>query len=289
MWRIFKENWKLIITCLIIIPIVADLIVFCPAPFPSLVVESTKEWLNFFAAYVSALMGAFVSFIILYKTIEHNKVESLANRRDNHTENEINRNLQISILKYQIAKENLNAVKTSLARYKQSLNIMELSYFPYNSNFFDEQQRNLRILKQVIDDSNSSYNLLLINLSEYKDDFEMQFKTDLHHFELAYEALLKDLAWIIDTPVQDEKNHYTLDSIKSATNKYKKCEESQITYIKDTLRIWSIVEKYEYQIIANKSIIMDELLDSFNFNLLDKLIEDFIINEREKNECLLVR
>lgn len=289
MWRVFKENWKLIITGLIIIPIVADLIVFCPAPFPCLVVESTKEWLHFFAAYISALMGAFVSFAILYKTIEHNKAESLANRQDNHTENEINRNLQISILKYQIAKENLNAVKTSLGKYKQSLNIMDLSYFPYNSNTIDEQQINLRLIKNILAESVSSYNLLMINLSDYKDEYEMQFKVNVQHFGLAYEALLKDLAWFIDNPKSSvTAHHLTIEDIINAIKKYKEYEESQSTIIKDTIRIWDIIEKYEFQIYANRSKIMDDLLDSFDFKTFDKLTENFITYEREKNEYILI-
>jgi hypothetical protein len=288
MWRVFKENWKLIITGLIIIPIVADLIVFCPAPFPCLVVESTKEWLNFFAAYISALIGAFVSFVILYKTIEHNKAESLANRQDNHTENEINRNLQISILKYQIAKEGLNAVKTSLANYKQSLNIMDLSYFPYSSNTINEQQINLRLIKNILAESDSSYNLLMINLTEYKDEYEMQFKAKVQYFGLAYEALLKDLAWFIDNPESSvTTNHLTIENIIKSTQKYKEYEESQPTFIKDARRIWDIIEKYEFQIYANRSKIMDDLLDSFDFKAFDKLTEEFMTYERDKNEFIL--
>ena len=288
MWRVFKENWKLIITGLIIIPIVANLIVICPAPFPCLVVESTKEWLNFFAAYISALMGAFVSFVILYKTIEHNKAESLANRQDNHMENEINRNLQISILKYQIAKEGLNTVKTSLAKFKQSLNIMDLSYFPYSSNTINEQQINLRLIKNILAESDSSYNLLMINLSEYKDEFEMQFKANVQHFGLAYEALLKDLAWFIDNPESSvTANHLTIENIINATKKYKEYEESQPTFIKGNHRIWDIIEKYEFQIYANRSKIMDDLLDSFDFKAFDKLTEEFMTYERDKNEYIL--
>ena len=289
MWRVFKENWKLIITGLVIIPIVADLIVFCPAPFPCLVVESTKEWINFFAAYISALMGAFVSFAILYKTIEHNKAESLINRQDNHTENEINRNLQISILKYQIAKEGLNAVKTSLVKYKQSLNIMDLCYFPYNSNTTNEQQINLRLIKNILAESNSSYNLLMINLTEYRDEYEMQFKANVQHFGLAYEALLKDLAWFIDNPESSvTAHHLTIENIINTTQKYKEYEESQPTIIKNTKRIWDIIEKYEFQIYANRSKIMDDLLDSFDFKTFDKLTEDFMTYERDKNENILI-
>lgn len=288
MWRVFKENWKLIITCLIIIPIVANLIVFCPAPFPCLVVESEKEWLNFFAAYISALMGAFVSFAILYKTIEHNKAESLANRQDNHAENEINRNLQISILKYQIAKDGLNVVKTSLAKYKLSLNIMDLSYFPYSSNTINEQQINLRLIKNILAESDSSYNLLMINLSEYKDEYEMQFKANVQHFGLAYEALLKDLAWFIDKLESSEvTNRLTIDNIINATKEYKEYEESLPTVIIENHRIWDIIEKYEFQILANRSKIMDDLLDSFDFKAFDKLTEEFLTYEKDKNEYIL--
>lgn len=288
MWRVFKENWKLIITCLIIIPIVANLIVFCPAPFPCLVVESAKEWLNFFAAYISALMGAFVSFAILYKTIEHNKAESLANRQDNHAENEINRNLQISILKYQIAKDGLNVVKTSLAKYKQSLNIMDLSYFPYSSNTINEQQINLRLIKNILAELDSSYNLLMINLSEYKDEYEMQFKANVQHFGLAYETLLKDLAWFIDKLESSEvTNRLTIDNIINATKEYKEYEESLPTVIIENHRIWDIIEKYEFQILANRSKIMDDLLDSFDFKAFDKLTEEFLTYEKDKNEYIL--
>lgn len=133
-----KEHWKLILSSIILIPIAVNFIVYFHAPFPNLVVGDANSWFSFFTTFVGTLVGALVSFAILYKTIDENHQESKddraanqeqneKNRSDNQNQNEKNRNLQIATIKYQIAKDELNNIIHCLVKYQQSLNYAKLT------------------------------------------------------------------------------------------------------------------------------------------------------------------
>ena len=103
MLSFFKKHNKVVIIAIIIVlaPIFINLIAICPAFCPDLVAGSQQSvWVNFFAVYSGSLIGAFVSFYILYKTIEANKSESEQNRADNHTESEASRKRLTAVFKY---------------------------------------------------------------------------------------------------------------------------------------------------------------------------------------------
>lgn len=292
MQEFYKRHKTAIIISLffiLIFPVAINFIVIFPLCDPNLIASSKHNvWVNFFAVYSSTLISAFVSFVILYKTIENNKNENLANRLDDKKENEINRNLQISILKYQVAKDEFNAIKSSLAKFRQSLNFMVLSFFPYSSNTIIERQKNLHMIEQIIIEEESSFYLLMNNLNEYKDEYEMKINSEIQKFNFEYHNFLQDLAWIVDKPKLEESNHIKFDDIKNEAEKYKEFMESQKPIVKSFWRIWDIVEHYNFNIIEHKSKIIEDLYNSFDIKSFDKQIEDFMKYEKAKIECLIV-
>ena len=280
MWRVFKDNWKLIITGLIVIPIVADLIVFCPAPFPCLVVESTKEWLNFFAAYISALMGAFVSFAILYKTIEHNKAESLANRQVNHTENEENRKKIDTIFKYQAEKDAFQTAKEYITRFQLAIDCFELGFVPMYCKL-NKEDALLRLVQQNKNLANS-YDLLEFYLNEYDDEKENEYKAYFREFYYEEKVLIGDLLWIIDYWTYNGSDEINRDLFIKKTELFKEAA-------KDTKfnRIWHYVEAHDYKIIADGEEIINERLDDFDFITIREKLLEFCNYEKKKIGSIL--
>ena len=280
MWRVFKDNWKLIITGLIVIPIVADLIVFCPAPFPCLVVESTKEWLNFFAAYISALMGAFVSFAILYKTIEHNKAESLANRQVNHTENEENRKKIDTIFKYQAEKDAFQTAKEYITRFQLAIDCFELGFVPMYCKL-NKEDALLRLVQQNKNLANS-YDLLEFYLNEYDDEKENEYKAYFREFYYEEKVLIGDLLWIIDYWTYNGSDEINRDLFIKKTELFKEAA-------KDTKfnRIWHYVEAHDYKIIADGEEIINERLDDFDFITIREKLLEFCNYENKKIGSIL--
>lgn len=280
MWRVFKDNWKLIITGLIVIPIVADLIVFCPAPFPCLVVESTKEWLNFFAAYISALMGAFVSFAILYKTIEHNKAESLANRQVNHTENEENRKKIDTIFKYQAEKDAFQTAKEYITRFQLAIDCFELGFVSMYCKL-NKEDALLRLVQQNKNLANS-YDLLEFYLNEYDDEKENEYKAYFREFYYEEKVLIGDLLWIIDYWTYNGSDEINRDLFIKKTELFKEAA-------KDTKfnRIWHYVEAHDYKIIADGEEIINERLDDFDFITIREKLLEFCNYENKKIGSIL--
>ena len=196
-------------------------------------------------------MGAFVSFAILYKTIEHNKAESLANRQDNHTENEINRNLQISILKYQINKDKINTLKELFAKY-----IYSLDYFGIKSlakTFDNSKQTFFYSLRQLMESTSIAYRTLEFNLDDFKDVEERQFIDRINTFRISYNELLMDLLWMLQPYNHEGTDEENRDIyIKQLKNHEAKASD----FNKGTNRIWHIAQQYDYRMTASAATVI---------------------------------
>ena len=84
-----------IIVTTVLSPIAVNRCLLKPAIRP--VVGTNVDWLVFWGSYLSSLISALIAFTIL-----------LVQRRDNHNENEQNRQLQINVLRYQQEMQLLN-------------------------------------------------------------------------------------------------------------------------------------------------------------------------------------
>ena len=283
MWKVFKEHWLLILSSIILIPIAVNFIVFFHAPFPQLVAGDAKSWFSFFTTFVGTLVGALVSFAILYKTIENNQIESKNNRTANQEQNEKNRNLQIATIKYQIAKDDLNVVISCLAKYQQSFNFKMLASFTFHNTSTEESQRDLQSIMQLFEESNISYSLLNMNLVKYDDEYEFEFRNAINRFKGLYDRLLQDLIWFMDESSVPNSVEY----VKRKLDEHEKKMES----LKSPLSVSNlrdIVEKYGYNIWINRVDIMRELILSFNFRDSYTYLENFVKYEKKKIDNMLL-
>lgn len=76
-----KKKIFSIILIILIIPIVINYVLMIPTPFK--IIGSNAEWLSFWGTYLGGIIGAFVSFYILYITLIHNKKEAEIERKSN--------------------------------------------------------------------------------------------------------------------------------------------------------------------------------------------------------------
>lgn len=80
--KILKITFVLILG-IFILPIIINFILILPTPFDLNTIGDEIEWLSFWGTYLGGIIGALVSFTILYLTLLHNKKEAEIERTNN--------------------------------------------------------------------------------------------------------------------------------------------------------------------------------------------------------------
>lgn len=78
-----KGTFIFIILGILIIPIIINYVLLIPIPFNFPIIGSNVDWLSFWGTYIGGIIGASVSFLILYLTLLHNKKEAEIERKSN--------------------------------------------------------------------------------------------------------------------------------------------------------------------------------------------------------------
>lgn len=256
---------------LIFVPIGINYLVLSPTPEPFELADPSNGWLNFFAVYYGSVITAIVSFVVLYTTI-----------KNNHKENNTNRQLQTAILKYQINKDKNNAIKELFARY-----IYSLDYFGIKSlakTFDNNKQAFFYSIRQLLENTSIAYQMLEFNLNDFKEDKERQFIDRVKTFRISYNELLMDLIWMLqpyNLKGTDEENRDIY------IEQLRECEAKASDSNKGTNRIWHIAQQYDYRIKDNSHKIINECIDKFDFRAIEKIANDLFEYEKSKNEALI--
>jgi len=283
MLRFCKKHKKVVIAITVVLiviltPIVINMIAVWPAFIPWVAGTRQSVWVNFFAVYSASLIGAFVSFYILFQTIKENKIESQQNRQDNHAENERNRKQLEAVFKYQVDREVLNTTKTYLANYVHSLNSIELGYIAIYPK--ERVKESLLDIKKISSNAIQYYELLDLALVEYNDEKAKEFKEFLLRFHNEYTGLIKDIGWILDFYLY---NKVKADS-KMEALKFKEKEYGSGIYFNENKRIWKIIENGDYNIYKDGTLLMNLLLYRFGFSTITDEIKAFVKYEQGKIE-----
>ena len=128
---ILKRYWWILLIC-VLAPIAINYALLIPAFGP--VVGTNLDWLAFFGSYIAAIIPALGAFIILF-----------IQRKDNHEENESNRQLQINVLKYQQEMQWLSEKReiimgSVLAFHKNDLRLLSKSVIKESDIYADVKQ-----------------------------------------------------------------------------------------------------------------------------------------------------
>lgn len=284
MCELFKTHKKAVIISLVIIvlaPIAINLLAVCPAFWPNLVAGTRQGvWVNFFAVYSGSLIGAFVSFYILNKTIKTNKIENEQNRQDNHAENEENRKHIEAVFKYRTEKDDFQTAKEYVARFDLAVDSFELCFVPINGK--NNRGETILRLKQLCKDLSNAYSLLEFYLNDYDNDVEHGYKEYFKNFYYEENVLIGDFLWIIDYWTCKGTDEQNRDLFIRETERYK--QAAQDTKFK---RIWHYVEEHDYKMIADGEEIINERLDDFDFITIHKKLLDFCNYEKERINSIL--
>lgn len=81
--KIPKIAFLLILVGIFLLPIIMNCLLLLPTPFNLKTIGSEVEWLSFWGTYLGGIMGACVSFTILYMTLIHNRKEAEVERTNN--------------------------------------------------------------------------------------------------------------------------------------------------------------------------------------------------------------
>lgn len=208
-------------------------------------------WLGFWGS----LLGALFPFIVLYKTLI-----------DNHKENEKERKTQVGTIKYQVSKESLNELKKNIIAYYNSMNISEMEMMVLHPK--DNIPNSLNLIWHIIKETENAYLVLRLTLVDYTDPKEIEYKTFLDKFNMAYKGLLSDLAWLVD-------GKCSLDDYKNDVNK-----NGNISI--ENLRIWKVIEDGDYNKETDDKTIINVLLERMEYRAIYIKSEDFIKYENDK-------
>ena len=286
MCELFKKHKKAILLSLAIVvlaPIAINLIAIWPAFYPKWVAGSEQSvWVNFFAVYGSSLIGAFVSFYILYKTIKSNEIENERNRKDNHAENEANRKRLEAVFKYRAKKDDFQIAKEYVSKFDLATDCFELSFVPMYCKINKEDT--LLRLKQFLKDLSNAYSLLEFYLHDYNNEVELEYKAYFKEFYYEENVLIGDILWIIDYWMCQGNDEQNRNLFINKTEQYK-----QIAKDTKYKRIWHYVEAHDYRMIADGEDIINERLNDFDFITKHNKLLEFCNYEKERINSILIK
>lgn len=285
MLKFSKKHKKIVIATTVILiviltPIAINMIAVWPAFIPWVAGTKQSVWVNFFAVYSGSLIGAFVSFYILFQTIKENKIESRQNRQDNHSENDENRKRLEKVFKYQAEKNDFQTAKEYVARFNLAIECFELGFVPMYCKINKEDS--LFRLKQISKNLSNAYSLLEFYLNEYNGEVENNYKAYFKEFFHEENVLIGDILWIIDywrCHGNDEQNR---DLFIKKTEQFK-----QIAKDTNYKRIWHYVETHDYRMIAEGENIINERLNDFDFITIHNKLLEFCNYEKERINNIL--
>lgn len=181
MINILKKYW--VVIPIIVAPILINWLLLKPKIFDFVGDDST--WLNFWGTYIGTVLSTMVAFYVLYKQMEQN-----------HTENRNNRELQISILEYQIKSQWLTELKSKMVDVYNAFSQNDLTMLGDSYGNYGNNQYIIKEIKRISDkmkDADFAKGLLF---SKNIDRNESKFLARLHGYEEEFNALLEDLNWL---------------------------------------------------------------------------------------------
>lgn len=271
MINILKKYW--VVIPIIIAPILINWLLLKPKIFDFVVDDST--WLNFWGTYIGTVLSTMVAFYVLYKQMEQN-----------HTENRNNRELQISILEYQIKSQWLTELKSKMADVYNAFSQNDLTMLGDSYGNYGNNQYIIKEIKRISDkmkDADFAKGLLF---PKDIDRNESKFLARLHGYEEEFNALLEDLNWLAHLNGNDKFR--TDSNFRNEIIQNYKERARQFNNIKSR-RAWELIDfgatKISISTIANLRI--QEGIENISPDEIMFVISKLIDYEQEKINKIL--
>lgn len=238
-------------------PLIINTLMVQPMLFP--ITGDSSSWLSFWGSYIGAVLSSAIALYILYKQ-----------NQQNHTENIANRNLQLSVIKYNQELDKLRDLRTALVDFQASFDYIEITNIAsefVDGHFGEEERMRLKYLVRDIDEKGFKTTLLLDLMPK---------SNSVNKFNLIYNKIYNSYGLIL------EEFTSFLDLMQNLPqNKAEKRD-----YIKEHLKYWEIYDKQQKEMVINKipgftpQKSISEIIKSHgNYENIEKKASD-IIKER---------
>lgn len=185
----------------------------------------SSSWLGFWGSYIGAVLSSAIALYILYKQ-----------NQQNHIENITNRNLQLSVIKYNQELDKLRDLRTALVDFQASFDYLEITNIAskFTDGHFDEEER-MRLNYLVRDMGEKEFKAILLLDLIPKSDSVKKFNSIYNKLYNSYSLILGDFSSFLDL-MQD------LPQTKAEKR----------TYIEERLSVWDTYDKQQKEMVLNK-------------------------------------
>ena len=197
-----------------------------PAPFNFPIIGSNVDWLSFWGTYIGGIIGASVSFLILYLTLLHNKNEAKIDRKHNE----------------------LLQLKKDLSERLSDVNFMPLHIDASNEVNVKSEISRLNMLYETYGQKCSTAQFIYNN---DENELAKQFYEAYSRFTLHFGLLINNLKNILISEKDKEKLKYLIEEYN---NKLLKNQCFHSTSVNEAaLKFYEFKEK-EYRSFEKKLI-----------------------------------
>lgn len=204
-------------------PLIINTLMVQPILFP--ITGDSSSWLSFWGSYIGAVLSSAIALYILYKQ-----------NQQNHTENIVNRNLQLSVIKYNQELDKLRDLRTALVDFQASFDYMEITNIAskfIDGHFGEEERARLKYLVCDIDEKGFKATLLLDLMSS---------SNSVNEFNLVYNKIYNRYGLILGE----------LSSFLDLMQDLPQNKSGKRSYIEEHLKYWEIYDKQQKEIVINK-------------------------------------
>ena len=265
------RKYQLIICLILYIatPFLINYLVGCQNPTQLKIVGNGETWINFWSVYFSGL----IPFIALWFTIRHNRAESQRIIQANKEQNDLNRQLQIDTIKYQMRLERLEKLRTAIVNMSEALSFNVADKFINKTNCLDLNN----VVSAEFNKVNRAKSFLGSFLINCEHSQETEFVEFVDKFCRRYFDLLFDLEFLHSITFNIPN-----DKLKQDVVKYRESKRDRSI---DCNRIWSIIESRNYQ-SDNKSMSFyhNKLMECYHFDIFEKKCRELIRFEKKLAE-----
>ena len=208
---------------IIVTPLIINTLMVQPMLFP--ITGDSSSWLSFWGSYIGAVLSSAIALYILYKQ-----------NQQNHTENIANRNLQLSVIKYNQELDKLRDLRTALVDFQASFDYMEITNIAskfIDGHFGEEERARLKYLVCDIDEKGFKATLLLDLMSS---------SNSVNEFNLVYNKIYNRYGLILGE----------LSSFLDLMQDLPQNKSEKRSYIEEHLKYWEIYDKQQKEIVINK-------------------------------------
>ena len=204
-------------------PLIINTLMVQPILFP--ITGDSSSWLSFWGSYIGAALSSAIALYILYKQ-----------NQQNHTENIANRNLQLSVIKYNQELDKLRDLRTALVDFQASFDYMEITNIAskfIDGHFSEEERARLKYLVRDIDEKGFKATLLLDLMSS---------SNSVNEFNLVYNKIYNRYGLILGD----------FSSFLDLMQDLPQSKAEKRAYIEKQLNVWETYDKQQEEKVINK-------------------------------------